>query len=149
MVDYIAKVGSTGNEVAFVERNLLSEAYKHVSGTRLAACCITTRLKEKTKGTEDDAMNAWVNCCTLQRYAKLIEKAECYDQIADYMAKLGGNGLSVLERKLTFGTYKNALLSCRRVWLITSVELKENIKDNNDYASHAKERLRSCGGCAS
>jgi len=74
--------------------------------------------------------------------AKLAEQAERYDEMADYMAKVGGTGdeLSVEERNLLSVAYKNAVGSRRAAWrIITSVEQKEKSKGNEENAKWAKE----------
>merc|ERR1719213_934529 len=75
-------------------------------------------------------------------FAKLAEQAERYDEMADYMEKVGKSGaeLSVEERNLLSVAYKNAVGSRRAAWrIITSVEQKENTKGNADNAGFAKE----------
>jgi len=75
-------------------------------------------------------------------FAKLAEQAERYDEMADYMAKVGNAGaeLSVEERNLLSVAYKNAVGSRRAAWrIITSVEQKEKTKGNEENAKHAKE----------
>merc|ERR1712046_397837 len=75
-------------------------------------------------------------------FAKLAEQAERYDEMADYMEKVGGSGdeLSVEERNLLSVAYKNAVGSRRAAWrIITSVEQKEKSKGNEDNAKYAKE----------
>merc|ERR1712046_19670 len=75
-------------------------------------------------------------------FAKLAEQAERYDEMADYMEKVGGSGdeLSVEERNLLSVAYKNAVGSRRAAWrIITSVEQKEKSKGNEDQAGYAKE----------
>merc|ERR1712179_588887 len=75
-------------------------------------------------------------------FAKLAEQAERYDEMADYMEKVGGAGdeLSVEERNLLSVAYKNAVGSRRAAWrIITSVEQKEKTKGNEDNAKYAKE----------
>merc|ERR1711893_135702 len=75
-------------------------------------------------------------------FAKLAEQAERYDEMADYMAKVGGNGveLSVEERNLLSVAYKNAVGSRRAAWrIITSVKDKEASKGNEEQAKYAKE----------
>jgi 14-3-3 protein epsilon len=75
-------------------------------------------------------------------FAKLAEQAERYDEMADYMEKVGkaGGELSVEERNLLSVAYKNAVGSRRAAWrIITSVEQKEKSKGNEDNAKHAKE----------
>ena len=61
-------------------------------------------------------------------FAKLAEQAERYDEMADYMEKVGGAGeeLSVEERNILSVAYKNAVGSRRASWrIISSVEQKE------------------------
>merc|ERR1711920_661738 len=68
-------------------------------------------------------------------FAKLAEQAERYDEMADYMAKVGSAGgeLSVEERNLLSVAYKNAVGSRRAAWrIITSVKDKEESKGNKD-----------------
>merc|ERR1719203_1887562 len=75
-------------------------------------------------------------------FAKLAEQAERYDEMADYMDKVGAHDqeLSVEERNLLSVAYKNAVGSRRAAWrIITSVEQKETTKGNADNAKHAKE----------
>jgi len=75
-------------------------------------------------------------------FAKLAEQAERYDEMADYMEKVGacGDELSVEERNLLSVAYKNAVGSRRAAWrIITSVEQKETSKGNAENASFAKE----------
>merc|ERR1712185_883506 len=75
-------------------------------------------------------------------FAKLAEQAERYDEMADYMEKVGGAGdeLSVEERNLLSVAYKNAVGSRRAAWrIITSVEQKEKSKGNEEQAKYAKE----------
>merc|ERR1712046_158655 len=75
-------------------------------------------------------------------FAKLAEQAERYDEMADYMEKVGGAGdeLSVEERNLLSVAYKNAVGSRRAAWrIITSVEQKEKTKGNEGNAGFAKE----------
>merc|ERR1740121_2377817 len=75
-------------------------------------------------------------------FAKLAEQAERYDEMAEYMEKVGKAGaeLSVEERNLLSVAYKNAVGSRRAAWrIITSVEQKEKTKGNEENAKHAKE----------
>merc|ERR1712176_1227669 len=75
-------------------------------------------------------------------FAKLAEQAERYDEMADYMAKVGSSGseLSVEERNLLSVAYKNAVGSRRAAWrIITSVKQKEKTKGNEEQAKFAKE----------
>merc|ERR1712222_266280 len=75
-------------------------------------------------------------------FAKLAEQAERYDEMADYMEKVGkaGEELSVEERNLLSVAYKNAVGSRRAAWrIITSVEQKEKTKGNEENAKWAKE----------
>jgi len=75
-------------------------------------------------------------------FAKLAEQAERYDEMADYMEKVGNAGteLSVEERNLLSVAYKNAVGSRRAAWrIITSVEQKEKSKGNEDNGKNAKE----------
>jgi 14-3-3 protein epsilon len=76
-------------------------------------------------------------------FAKLAEQAERYDEMADYMEKVGnadGSELSVEERNLLSVAYKNAVGSRRAAWrIITSVEQKEKSKGNEENAKYAKE----------
>merc|ERR1712032_209126 len=75
-------------------------------------------------------------------FAKLAEQAERYDEMADYMQKVGnaGSELSVEERNLLSVAYKNAVGSRRAAWrIITSVEQKEKTKGSEDNAKWAKE----------
>jgi 14-3-3 protein epsilon len=75
-------------------------------------------------------------------FAKLAEQAERYDEMAEYMEKVGKatDELSVEERNLLSVAYKNAVGSRRAAWrIITSVEQKEKTKGNEDNAKFAKE----------
>jgi len=75
-------------------------------------------------------------------FAKLAEQAERYDEMAEYMEKVGNAGgeLSVEERNLLSVAYKNAVGSRRAAWrIITSVEQKEKSKGNEEQAKYAKE----------
>merc|ERR1711988_1117907 len=75
-------------------------------------------------------------------FAKLAEQAERYDEMAEYMEKVGnaGDELSVEERNLLSVAYKNAVGSRRAAWrIITSVENKEKSKGNEEQAKYAKE----------
>jgi len=75
-------------------------------------------------------------------FAKLAEQAERYDEMADYMEKVGKSQgeLSVEERNLLSVAYKNAVGSRRAAWrIITSVKEKETSKGNNEQAGYAKE----------
>merc|ERR1712070_1042805 len=75
-------------------------------------------------------------------FAKLAEQSERYDEMADYMEKVGdaGDALSVEERNLLSVAYKNAVGSRRAAWrIITSVEQKEKSKGNEDNSRNAKE----------
>merc|ERR1712232_683196 len=72
----------------------------------------------------------------------LAEQAERYDEMAEYMEKVGNAGaeLSVEERNLLSVAYKNAVGSRRAAWrIITSVEQKEKTKGNEEQAKYAKE----------
>merc|ERR1712151_158401 len=72
----------------------------------------------------------------------LAEQAERYDEMAEFMEKVGkaGEELSVEERNLLSVAYKNAVGSRRAAWrIITSVEQKEKTKGNEEQAKHAKE----------
>merc|ERR1712190_548141 len=74
--------------------------------------------------------------------AKLAEQAERYDEMADYMAKVGSSGgeLSVEERNLLSVAYKNAVGSRRAAWrIITSVKDKEESKGNAEQKGFAAE----------
>merc|ERR1712025_1482708 len=78
-------------------------------------------------------------------FAKLAEQAERYDEMAEYMEKVGKDGdeLSVEERNLLSVAYKNAVGSRRAAWrIITSVEAKEKSKGNDQNAGFAKEYCR-------
>merc|ERR1712113_1068008 len=73
-------------------------------------------------------------------FAKLAEQAERYDEMADYMAKVGGSSdeLSVEERNLLSVAYKNAVGSRRAAWrIITSVKDKEASKGNSAQEAFA------------
>jgi len=75
-------------------------------------------------------------------FAKLAEQAERYDEMAEFMQKVGqaGDELSVEERNLLSVAYKNAVGSRRAAWrIISSVEQKEKSKGNDDNANNAKE----------
>merc|ERR1712013_362899 len=75
-------------------------------------------------------------------FAKLAEQAERYDEMADYMEKVGNSPdeLSVEERNLLSVAYKNAVGSRRAAWrIITSVEQKEKSKGNDENAKYARE----------
>merc|ERR1712187_679659 len=75
-------------------------------------------------------------------FAKLAEQAERYDEMADYMAKVGSSGgeLSVEERNLLSVAYKNAVGSRRAAWrIITSVKDKEASKGNKEQEGFASE----------
>merc|ERR1740123_1484915 len=75
-------------------------------------------------------------------FAKLAEQAERYDEMADYMEKVGNaaDELGVEERNLLSVAYKNAVGSRRAAWrIITSVEQKEKTKGNEEQAKYAKE----------
>merc|ERR1711959_665075 len=75
-------------------------------------------------------------------FAKLAEQAERYDEMAEYMEKVGNaeDELSVEERNLLSVAYKNAMGSRRAAWrIITSVEQMEKSKGNEDNAKNAKE----------
>merc|ERR1712050_289912 len=75
-------------------------------------------------------------------FAKLAEQAERYDEMADYMAKVGSSGgeLSVEERNLLSVAYKNAVGSRRAAWrIITSVKDKEASKGNKEQEGYAGE----------
>merc|ERR1711972_267058 len=75
-------------------------------------------------------------------FAKLVEQAERYDEMADYMEVVGRSPgeLSVEERNLLSVAYKNAVGSRRAAWrIITSVEAKEKTKGNESNAKWAKE----------
>ena len=75
-------------------------------------------------------------------FAKLAEQAERYDEMAEYMQRVGEQPaeLSVEERNLLSVAYKNAVGSRRAAWrIITSVEQKEKTKGNEQQASYARE----------
>jgi 14-3-3 protein epsilon len=75
-------------------------------------------------------------------FAKLAEQAERYDEMADYMEKVGKlpEELSVEERNLLSVAYKNAVGSRRAAWrIITSVAQKEKSKGNNSQEAWAME----------
>jgi 14-3-3 protein epsilon len=72
----------------------------------------------------------------------MAEQAERYDEMADYMAKVGSSGaeLSVEERTLLSVAYKNAVGSRRAAWrIITSVKDKEASKGNKEQEGFAAE----------
>ena len=84
-------------------------------------------------------------------FAKLAEQAERYDEMADYMEKVGsdssGAELSVEERNLLSVAYKNAVGSRRAAWrIITSVAQKEETKGNAEQNKHAKEYCQKVEG---
>jgi len=82
-------------------------------------------------------------------FAKLAEQAERYDEMADYMLKVGNVGaeLSVEERNLLSVAYKNAVGSRRAAWrIITSVEQKEKTKGNDEQSGWAKEYCKTVEG---
>eukprot|EP00450_Noctiluca_scintillans_P040450 CAMPEP_0194480108 /NCGR_PEP_ID=MMETSP0253-20130528/3024_1 /TAXON_ID=2966 /ORGANISM="Noctiluca scintillans" /LENGTH=140 /DNA_ID=CAMNT_0039319441 /DNA_START=62 /DNA_END=480 /DNA_ORIENTATION=+ len=90
-------------------------------------------------------------------FAKLAEQAERYDEMAEYMQRVGEQPaeLSVEERNLLSVAYKNAVGSRRAAWrIITSVEQKEKTKGNEHQASYAREYVvkveaelqKICGG---
>jgi 14-3-3 protein epsilon len=75
-------------------------------------------------------------------FAKLAEQAERYDEMADYMKKVGSAGaaMSVEERNLLSVAYKNAVGSRRASWrIISSVEQKETSKGNEANVANCKE----------
>jgi len=75
-------------------------------------------------------------------FAKLAEQAERYDEMAEYMKIVGGEGgsLSTEERNLLSVAYKNAVGSRRAAWrIISSVEQKEQSKGNAENAKFAEE----------
>merc|ERR1712216_297984 len=79
-------------------------------------------------------------------FAKLAEQAERYDEMADHMKTVGGEGnaLSTEERNLLSVAYKNAVGSRRAAWrIISSVEQKETSKGNGENAAYAKEYRES------
>merc|ERR1711957_407643 len=87
-------------------------------------------------------------CCVMSGreknvyFAKLAEQAERYDEMADFMEKVGQekDELGVEERNLLSVAYKNAVGSRRAAWrIITSVEQKEKTKGNEEQAKYAKE----------
>eukprot|EP00445_Apocalathium_hangoei_P036524 CAMPEP_0203960162 /NCGR_PEP_ID=MMETSP0359-20131031/90937_1 /ASSEMBLY_ACC=CAM_ASM_000338 /TAXON_ID=268821 /ORGANISM="Scrippsiella Hangoei, Strain SHTV-5" /LENGTH=239 /DNA_ID=CAMNT_0050894387 /DNA_START=68 /DNA_END=787 /DNA_ORIENTATION=+ len=75
-------------------------------------------------------------------FTKLAEQAERYDEMTEHMenvVKLGGE-LSVEERNLLSVAYKNSVGGRRAAWrIITSVEMKEKSKGNEENAKFAKE----------
>merc|ERR1712014_364693 len=82
-------------------------------------------------------------------FAKLAEQAERYDEMADYMLKVGQAGaeLSVEERNLLSVAYKNAVGSRRAAWrIITSVQQKEQTKGNAENAGNAAEYCKKVEG---
>merc|ERR1711939_860006 len=75
-------------------------------------------------------------------FAKLAEQAERYDEMAEFMKKVGDipQELSVEERNLLSVAYKNAVGGRRAAWrIITSIEQKEKTKGNEDNAKFARE----------
>jgi len=75
-------------------------------------------------------------------FAKLAEQAERYDEMAEYMEKVGQapDELSVEERNLLSVAYKNAVGSRRASWrIISSVEQKEGTKGNTSNVDNCKE----------
>jgi len=82
-------------------------------------------------------------------FAKLAEQAERYDEMSDYMLKVGqaGTELSVEERNLLSVAYKNAVGSRRAAWrIITSVREKEKSKGNTEQMAHAAEYCKTVEG---
>merc|ERR1711991_183072 len=82
-------------------------------------------------------------------FAKLAEQAERYDEMAEYMQRVGEqpSELSVEERNLLSVAYKNAVGSRRAAWrIITSVEQKEKSKGNEQQASYAREYVAKVEG---
>merc|ERR1711912_101784 len=75
-------------------------------------------------------------------FAKLAEQAERYDEMADYMKKVGTSGadMSVEDRNLLSVAYKNAVGSRRASWrIISSVEQKESSKGGAANVTNCKE----------
>ncbi|CAE7494550.1 artA [Symbiodinium natans] len=75
-------------------------------------------------------------------FAKLAEQAERYDEMADYMKKVGHADaeLSVEERNLLSVAYKNTVGSRRAAWrIISAVQQKETSKGNSENAAWAAE----------
>merc|ERR1711884_417442 len=71
-----------------------------------------------------------------------LEEAEQYDEMADYMDKVGASDekLSVEERNLLSVGYKNAVGSRRTAWrIVTSAHEKEKSKGNTDQAGLAQD----------
>merc|ERR1712137_1461104 len=99
---------------------------RHLASSCLFLCHPTPTLRVFTMSREQNVY-----------FAKLAEQAERYDEMADYMEKVGKSGdeLSVEERNLLSVAYKNAVGSRRAAWrIITSVEQKEKSKGNTDQA---------------
>eukprot|EP00444_Apocalathium_aciculiferum_P036362 CAMPEP_0183485742 /NCGR_PEP_ID=MMETSP0370-20130417/179583_1 /TAXON_ID=268820 /ORGANISM="Peridinium aciculiferum, Strain PAER-2" /LENGTH=239 /DNA_ID=CAMNT_0025679049 /DNA_START=80 /DNA_END=799 /DNA_ORIENTATION=- len=75
-------------------------------------------------------------------FTKLAEQAERYDEMTEHMenvVKLGGEP-SVEERNLLSVAYKNSVGGRRAAWrIITSVEMKEKSKGNEENVKFAKE----------
>merc|ERR1712085_172529 len=78
-----------------------------------------------------------IRCVAMSRsqsvyFAKLAEQAERYDEMADYMEKVGN-----ADEELSVA-YKNAVGSRRAAWrIITSVQQKEKTKGNEENAGWA------------
>merc|ERR550532_2190736 len=65
-----------------------------------------------------------------------------YDEMADHMENVGKSPgeLSVEERNLLSVAYKNAVGSRRAAWrIISSIEMKEKTKGNEEQAKYARE----------
>lgn len=77
--------------------------------------------------------------------AKLAEQAERYDEMAEYMEKLvcevpSVGELTMEERNLFSVAYKNLVGSRRAAWrIVSSIEMKEESRKNEDHVSHVKE----------
>ncbi|XP_031265045.1 14-3-3-like protein GF14 kappa isoform X1 [Pistacia vera] len=77
--------------------------------------------------------------------AKLAEQAERYDEMVNFMESLVTSSapvteLSVEERNLLSVAYKNVIGSRRAAWrIISSIELKEESRKNDDHVAMVKE----------
>jgi len=97
-------------------------------------CAVNNRLRTGTDKGSSREQDVY--------FAKLAEQAERYDEMAEYMQRVGEQPaeLSVEERNLLSVAYKNAVGSRRAAWrIITSVEQKEKTKGNEQQASYARE----------
>ncbi|KAL9417532.1 hypothetical protein AB3S75_040500 [Citrus x aurantiifolia] len=77
--------------------------------------------------------------------AKLVEQAECYEEMVQYMEKVVASAstseeLTVEERNLLFVAYKNVIGARRASWCImSSIEQKDESRGNQDHVSVIKE----------